>query len=98
MLIENAADPLGYRKEKHVVAIGIRPIRHRHANAMAGNKAAQAKQGQRRHSSQNSETVKPGVPHDSRTTTSQTWPCSQDERRLQLSLIFKTTLAECCQN
>ena len=47
MLIENPAHPAGYRKEKHIVAIGGGPIRNGHAHALRGHDppAAEQKEG-----------------------------------------------------
>src|SRR6187401_228974 len=61
VFVKNSARPLRDREEKHVVAVGRRPIRHSHADAMAGHQTAHAKQRERGQRRQHGETVQPGI-------------------------------------
>ena len=67
MLVEDSARPLGPGEQKHVIAVGRRPIRHRHPGSMARDQATDANQkegGNRRDYGKNGQRwIVLGSPH-----------------------------------
>src|SRR2546426_445877 len=61
VLVENAADPFRDRKVKHVVAVARRPIRHRHADAVARDQSSHPNQAERHPSRQHSKAMQPAM-------------------------------------
>jgi hypothetical protein len=59
MLEENAPDPFGNGEEKHVVAAGIRPVRHGQSRAVAGHQSAHADQNESGQRGENRESLQP---------------------------------------
>jgi hypothetical protein len=59
MFEEDAANPLGDRKEKHVVAERRRPIRDGQPNAFARHHSPAANQEKRRNDRKHRETMQP---------------------------------------
>ena len=57
VFVENPPDPLREWEEKHVVPIGVWPIRHRHADAVAGYQSAYPQQNQSERDNQEGEEV-----------------------------------------
>ena len=61
MLEEYSANPLGNRKEEHVITKSGRPVRHGQANSPAGHHAAAANQQQRGHRRKPDKAIQPGA-------------------------------------
>ena len=61
MILKNSNDPLRNGKKEHVIAVGIRPIRHRHASFMTRDEASDANQAERYKRGKNAKPTEPSV-------------------------------------